>query len=615
MTTRKNVAMSQMKSLILISAAVLLLFSAGAVQSGPAPKAAPQVLYSTAYNYSSGLSGIRVRRILILPGAPDALSRTAAEYAAEELRVRLGKAAEVEYRDAFTAPLKLERLGDTLTLLVSRLSRIPETRKTPAAASPAAAPRLAFRLDLLLHPSGGRLRSRQLRIAPMNGNNRSALVVVSDPAGNRDAAVRLAVRRLVAPLRLPPEESVLYEIPDYLYDHVTVIKEPLIELDGTLLQAGFTPQLRRCEVWSIPLEENVAADRKELLEALEDQGFSEADAPRRPFAGKADPNRIDLQYDDLLRATLVIPPSAVPAGDGVTPDGSNRFLLYVSETETEPLSGKAVRRYRKEQPRSFLAAGGFRSLDDAELADTFDRLAAIPGLTLGEQLRLYRDTAGEEQRAILGDRRAKLLAAIVDRIAAMQAEPAFPGYMAQLLEAIDFATPSPGHEKQLGKLWPLVFKADAKLLLKEGKLAFSTPSSKDPNLLLVIPPLRPGGRQYYQLITPSRKASDVSRLYFSYRNLDPRGREIGNYAGSRARDAKAPSQTYNLMLEWARNPEKECYDVQLRYTAPTRRWNRFRRWHDRRRPDAGRPGQRGNFSRTEPRAGISSSASGSFRAG
>lgn len=69
------------------------------------------------------------------------------------------------------------------------------------------------------------------------------------------------------------------------------------------------------------------------------------------------------------------------------------------------------------------------------------------------------------------------------------------------------------------------------------------------------------------------------------------------------------------MLEWARNPEKECYDVQLRYTAPTRRWNRFRRWHDRRRPDAGRPGQRGNFSRTEPRAGISSSASGSFRAG
>ena len=426
----------------------------------------------------------------------------------------------------------------------------------------------------------------------MNGNNRSALVVVSDPAGNRDAAVRLAVRRLVAPLRLPPEESVLYEIPDYLYDHVTVIKEPLIELDGTLLQAGFTPQLRRCEVWSIPLEENVAADRKELLEALEDQGFSEADAPRRPFAGKADPNRIDLQYDDLLRATLVIPPSAVPAGDGVTPDGSNRFLLYVSETETEPLSGKAVRRYRKEQPRSFLAAGGFRSLDDAELADTFDRLAAIPGLTLGEQLRLYRDTAGEEQRAILGDRRAKLLAAIVDRIAAMQAEPAFPGYMAQLLEAIDFATPSPGHEKQLGKLWPLVFKADAKLLLKEGKLAFSTPSSKDPNLLLVIPPLRPGGRQYYQLITPSRKASDASRLYFSYRNLDPRGREIGNYAGSRVRDAKAPSQTYNLMLEWARNPEKECYDVQLRYTAPTRRWNRFRRWRNRRRPDAGRPGQR-----------------------
>ena len=279
---------------------------------------------------------------------------------------------------------------------------------------------------------------------------------ISDPAGNRDAAVRLAVRRLVAPLRLPPEESVLYEIPDYLYDHVTVIKEPLIELDGTLLQAGFTHQLRRCEVWSIPLEENVAADRKELLEALEDQGFSEADAPRRPFAGKADPNRIDLQYDDLLRATLVIPPSAVPAGDGVTPDGSNRFLLYVSETETEPLSGKAVRRYRKEQPRSFLAAGGFRSLDDAELADTFDRLAAIPGLTLGEQLRLYRDTAGEEQRAILGDRRAKLLAAIVERIAAMQAEPAFPGYMAQLLEAIDFATPSPGHEKQLGKLWPLV---------------------------------------------------------------------------------------------------------------------------------------------------------------
>ena len=152
-------------------------------------------------------------------------------------------------------------------------------------------------------------------------------------------------------------------------------------------------------------------------------------------------------------------------------------------------------------------------------------------------------------------------------------------------------------------------------MLKEGKLAFSTPSSKDPNLLLVIPPLRPGGRQYYQLITPSRKASDASRLYFSYRNLDPRGREIGNYAGSRVRDAKAPSLTYNLMLEWARNPEKECYDVQLRYTASTRRWNRFRRWRDRRRPDAGRPGQRGNFSRTEPRAGISSSASGSFRAG
>ncbi len=151
----------------------------------------PEIVDNSSYGCSFNSPGPRLRRVLLLTGAPDPLSRRAAEYTAEELRRIVPEDVRVEYRDPFAVSAPQERLADTLTLLVSAAE--------PAEAAAAEnAGRLSFRCSAAFRNYGGFVfrNWKGLSYSSGDGYYPFKTVTVSVPSGARTAAIRLAARTL-----------------------------------------------------------------------------------------------------------------------------------------------------------------------------------------------------------------------------------------------------------------------------------------------------------------------------------------------------------------------------------------------------------------------------------
>lgn len=152
------------------------------------------------------------------------------------------------------------------------------------------------------------------------------------------------------------------------------------------------------------------------------------------------------------------------------------FLLYLMERESAVPAPETVRRLRLQHPFAFLQLNGVLSASEQELPECFDRILALPELTLDDRLLLYSHSERKSPSAVMSERRQRLLASIIDRIAAKQGDPSqFSSDVSSLLSTLQFnRRTTPEQEKQLGRLASLLLKIDEKELCP-GRADFLRP--------------------------------------------------------------------------------------------------------------------------------------------
>lgn len=548
----------------ILSAIVLLLLTAGGLLwlhhsgKGLFP---PEIVENSSYSCGFNSPGPRLRRVLLLAGAPDPLSRRAAEYTAEELRRIVPEDVRVEYRDPFAVCAVQERLADTLTLLVSAAEPVE-----------AAAGRLSFRCNAAFRNYGGFAFHNWKELFYSSGDGRYPFetVTVSVPPGARTAAIRLAARKLAEECRYTVTGTMdRYRMPELLYSHLAAPDGFPEVPGGTLLQRGTAPDLRRTELWYVPAGDDPAARQDELLAFLQRQGFEARKPERRYLPETGDLTAIPLRGGDRFSGLLITPqPFAEQWKGRATLHPPACFLLHLMERESAVPAPETVRRLQRQHPLAFLQLNGVRSASEQELPESFDRILALPDLTLEDQLLLYNHSERKSPSAAMADRRQRLLVSIIDRIAAKQGNPSqFSSDVSRLLSTLDFdRRTTPEQEKQLGRLALLLLKIDEKELCPEGR-TFFVPISGRPCLVLLVPIPSTVG-QHCQIITPEEDTV-YPKVTSRYCNFNSQGHRIGGSSGTRSEfGADSTASQYQLRLEWTRHPERGQYEIRIAYTPP-----------------------------------------------
>lgn len=552
----------------ILSAIVLILLAAGGLlwlhcsgkEGGPS-----EIVENSSYGCSFNSPGPRLRRVLLLAGTPDPLSRRAAKYTAEELRRIVPADVRVEYRDPFTASAPQERLADTLTLLVSAAEPVE-------AAAAENADRLSFRCDAAFRNYGGFVfrNWKGLSYSSGDGHYPFKTVTVSVPPGARTAAIRLAARKLAGECRRTVSGTMdRYRMPELLYSHLAA-PEGFPEIPGgILLQRGTAPDLRCMELWYVPAGNDPAARRDELLAFLQRQGFEPREPERRYLPETGELTAIPLRGGDRFSGALITPlpfPEQWQGRATLRPPAC--FLLYLMERESAVPAPETVRRLRLQHPLAFLQLNGVRSASEQELPECFDRILALPELTLDDRLLLYSHSERKSPSPAIIDRRQRLLASIIDRIAAKQGNPSqFSSDVSSLLSTLQFnRRTTPEQEKQLGRLASLLLKIDEKELCPEGR-TFFVPISGRPCVALLIPVPQTVG-QYCLVIAPEQDVV-YPKVAFRHQNFDQRGFEWGGSSGVKSEfGIDSTASQYALRVEWTRHSERGQYEIRIAYTPP-----------------------------------------------
>ena len=431
----------------------------------PVPPAPPRKVDVGGYSSRMDLPGIAVRRLVIQPGQPAPDCRRAAGIVAECLTRNLPDTIRVEYRDPFLTPVTgSDWLAETVTVQLLRLDRKPDELRLVLRTLPfTALPYLWADQPLKLY--AGAMESSQWES------------IYTFTPENEAEALKLAAAGLSVSY---PDFAIRRFLPEYL--SAAPSKHAFSGWpSGTLLQRGRTPEQRSVEIYFIPFGPSPAETWQKQMELLKHHGFLPSRAGRKLSASSVLPERFRVEHVDGRVAELTLT-------DRREPQNADGLFLTFSEPEPHAPGGERFERFRREEPRSFLAAGGIRTLTGPKLSETFGQLCRTPELTLPEKLQLWSDTGLPHHAEIAGARR-KLLTEITDRIAGINDLGEFCTQARRLLSSLKLdRSVTPKQEAQLGSVRRYVLIVDGPALLEQRRLDFPLDKSKPlPRIVLITP--------------------------------------------------------------------------------------------------------------------------------
>lgn len=276
--------------------------------------------------------------------------------------------------------------------------------------------------------SRGNAEGRQLDF-PEIGSRLQAAAVIAFTPGDTARKLDTAARHLVYDFlstRLPePDPLIRFHVPDFLMPPPPEAAPGGFDfLNGALLLTdGPRGMEERRTVYALPVSGFQQREKERILSELKRKGFrSDAeygDGYYRLFRGNAEVSFRIQQERDLNRIY------------GDQPCHLIRVVRFHEEFPPELL-----RRYLREEPRSFVNAGGLATLHRDELLQAFRELTQHCGLSPVELFRMY-DTTMQNQTPELVPLQEQLHSEAARRIRALAGKPEFLSAYRQLLFRID----------------------------------------------------------------------------------------------------------------------------------------------------------------------------------